>query len=140
MIPRLSQGLADLAGKLATAIAPETSSRFAMANTGMISMLLVALAQDAERAVASRMTDIADMKALFRAAPKCAGADARQAFCARTPDSLRLTDVDALHADGLRLMIALHGCAEEADPALDRQIWDFLLRHTERHRLDLPGL
>jgi hypothetical protein len=143
VIPRLSQGLADLAGKLATAIAPETGSRFAMANTGMISMLLMALAQDAERAIANRMADIDDMKALFDAAT--AGDDdpeparARTEFCARQPASLRVSDVDALHADGLRLLIDLHAWAEVHDADLDRRIWDFLLRHTERHRLDLAG-
>jgi hypothetical protein len=143
VIPRLSQGLADLAAKLATAIAPETNSRFAMASTGMISMLLMALAQDAERAVANRMTDIEEMKALFEAATAAGAtaeqASARAAFRARQPASLRLTDIDVLHAEGLRLLIDLHAWAEQHAPELDRQIWGFLLRHTERHRLDVAG-
>jgi hypothetical protein len=141
VIPRLSQGLADLATKLATAIAPETTSRFAMANTGMISMLLTALAQDAERAVANRMTDIEEMKALFgeSGAPAAEGADARADFGTRQPASLRVSDVDALHAEGLQLLIRLHEWAEANDEALNRQIWDFLVRHTERHRLDVGG-
>lgn len=140
MIPRLSQGLADLAAKLATAIAPETNSRFAMANTGMISMLLMALAQDADRAVANRMADIDDLKALFDSgAREAGGEDARAGFIARQPASLRISDIDALHADGLRLLIELHAWAEANDDDLNRQIWDFLLRHTERHRLDVGG-
>ncbi|MDZ7670127.1 MAG: hypothetical protein U5Q16_12140 [Gammaproteobacteria bacterium] len=142
MIPRLSQGLADLAGKLASGIAPETTSRFAMANTGMIAMLLGALAQEAERAVASRMTDISEMKDLFAALDADAGdpaqSQARREFLARQPASLALGDVEALHAEGLELLIALHAWAEDADADLNRKIWDFLLRHTERHRLD-PG-
>lgn len=142
MIPRLSQGLADLAGKLASGIAPETTSRFAMANTGMIAMLLGALAQEAERAVASRMTDISEMKDLFGAldadAADPAQAQARREFLARQPASLTLGDVETLHAEGLELLISLHAWAEDADADLNRRIWDFLLRHTERHRLD-PG-
>lgn len=139
MIPRLSQGLADLAGKLATGIAPDTASNFAMANTGMIAMLLAALAQDAERAVASRMTDIAEMKMLFQdaAAADAEGAEARRAFLTREPASLALSDVDALHAEGLALLIPLHAWAEGADAGLNGKIWDFLARHTERHRLDI---
>lgn len=144
MITRLPQGIADLAGKLATAIAPETSSRFAMANTGMIAVLLTALSQDAERAVDSRMTDIAEMKELFGSLhpgpSDTAQAEARATFCAREPMSLRLSDVEALHREGLRLLIALHAWAEESDPTLEMRIWDFLVRHTERHRLDLPGV
>lgn len=144
MITRLSQGLGDLAGKLATAIAPETTSAYAMANAGMIAMLLTALSQDAERAVASRMTDIEEMKSLFRTVePGPADpvqAAARAAFCAREPMSLKLSDVEALHREGMRLLIGLHAWAEESDEALNLRIWDFLVRHTERHRLDLPAV
>lgn len=142
MIPRLPQGIADLALKLATGIAPETGSRFAMANTTMIAMLLGAAATEAERAVAVRMTDIDEMQALFAGLTDEADAPAaaaRQAFRQRTPVSLHLSDVDALHAEGLKLLISLHAWAEAHDPALDRQIWDFLGRHTDRHRIDLPG-
>lgn len=142
MIPRLPQGIADLAVKLATSVAPQTTSRFAMANTGMIAMLLGAAATEAERAVAVRMTDIDELKALFAALPAAAdpeSAAGRAAFQNRAPQSLRLSDVDALHAEGLRLVIALHAWAEANDAALDRLIWDFLGRHTERHRIDLPA-
>lgn len=137
MIPRPAQGLRDLAAKLATAIAPETSSRFAMASSGMIAMLLNALSQEAERAVDSRMQDIEDIRTLLAAGDAAPGDAERAAFRTRTPASLRLTDVDAVHGDGMRLLIALHGWAEDNDPALNRQIWDFLVRHTERHRLDM---
>ncbi|MEQ8859678.1 MAG: hypothetical protein RIC56_13620 [Pseudomonadales bacterium] len=139
MIPRLAQGLADLAAKLAGSIAPETSSRYAMANSGMIAMLLGALALESERAVATRMTDIDEMQALFgacRADADPVGRPARDAFRERAPASLRLSDVDALHAEGLHLLIDLHAWAEAHDDVLNRQIWDFLLTHTERHRLD----
>lgn len=142
MIPRLSQGLADLAGKLATAIAPDTASSYAMANSGMIAMLLAALSVESERAVATRMADVEELKALFEASGRDAdppGQGDRAAFLAREPASLRLSDVDRLHAEGLRLLIDLHAWAEVHDPALDRQIWDFLAAHTERHRLDAPG-
>ena len=141
MITRLPQGLAVLAGKLVMSIAPETASRFATANTGMIAMLLTAMAQDAERAVDARMTDIEEMKALFSSLADApadpAQADARAAFCTRHPASLKLSDVDALHRDGMTLLIDLHAWAEEHDDALSLGIWDFLVRHTERHRLDL---
>lgn len=147
MIPRPGQGLADLAMKLGTAIAPETTSRFAAANSGLIAMLLGALAQDTERAIDARMTDIQELKRIFDDACKDAPEDAdtaasppnlaaMAAFRERQPVSLRLTDVDAVHGAGLELLIELHAWAEAHDAALDTQIWDFLLRHTERHRLE----
>ena len=139
MIPRISQALADLAAKLAGDIAPETSSRFAFAGTSMIAMLLGALSRDAERAVANRMADVDAIKRLFEglgaeADPQRAAA--REAFATRSPASLALADVDTLHADGMQLVIALHAWAEEHDPALDRALWQLLLDHTERNRLD----
>lgn len=142
MIPRLPQGVADLARKLATGIAPDTASRYAMANTAMIAMLLGAVAQESERAVAVRMTDVDEMRALFRGAREAAdaaNAAGRRLFCERAPASLRLSDVDALHAEGLRLVIDLHTWAEDHDAALDHAIWDFLAAHTERHRIDDAG-
>lgn len=144
MITRLPQGIADLAFKLATGIAPETSSRFAMANTGMIAMLLTAASREAERGVASRMTDIEEMKALFESVDAARSdpvqTSARADFCRRQPMSLKLSDVEALHREGLRLLIALHAWAEESDEALNLRIWDLLVRHTERHRIELPNL
>ena len=77
MIPQPGRVLTDLAVKLAMSIAPETTSSFAMANTGLISMLMLSLAQDSERAVANRMADIEEMKTLFRSndAQPAPGAD-----------------------------------------------------------------
>ncbi len=143
MIPQPSQALADLAVKLATGIAPETSSSYAMANTGLISMLLLAMAQDHDRAAANRMADIGDMQTLFRAAakrhPGAPGTVPREAFCNGAPAGLRISELDAFHAEGLAALIDLHAWAEAHDPALSLEIWDFLLRHTERNRFDLPG-
>jgi hypothetical protein len=142
MIPRLTQGLADLAGKLMRDIAPQAANRYAMADVGMIGMLLAAVAVDTERAVAVRMADIDDMKSLFMEAPGHADPahrPDRAAFLDRAPASLNLSDIDAMHADGLSLLIALHAWAEDAQDELEARIWEFLARHTERNRLDAQG-
>lgn len=142
MIPKLSQGLADLAGRLMHDIAPQAANRYAMADLGMVGMLLGALALDAERAAAVRMTDIDEMKALFAAAGNDADpprAAARRRFRSEAPESLRLSDIDALHGSGLALLIELHAWAEVENARLDGQIWEFLARHTERHRLEPPA-
>lgn len=140
MIPQPSRALADLAGKLMNDIAPETSSTYAAANTGLIAMLLGALAQDTERAVASRMEDIDEIQRLFTTLGRDCdtdNAEARTRYVGRQPASLRLGDVDTLHRDGMALLIGAHAWAEEHDPDLDRSIWRLLHRHTERNRLDL---
>jgi hypothetical protein len=143
VIPQPAQALADLAVKLATGIAPETTSSYAMANTGLISMLLLALSQDHDRAAANRMADIGDMQTLFRDVarmhPSAPGAAARDAFCNGAPAGLRISELDAFHAEGLAALIDLHAWAEVHDAELSLEIWDFLEQHTERNRFDLPG-
>jgi len=143
VIPRPAKALADLAVKLAQSIAPETSSAYAMANTGLISMLLLAMAQDHDRAAANRMADIKDMQRLFGNAaathPDVPGAAARSAFCDGAPRGLRISELDAFHAEGLAALIDLHAWADTHDRVLALAIWDFLLAHTERNRFDLPG-
>jgi hypothetical protein len=141
MIPKPGAALADLAVKLATGIAPETTSAYAMANTGLISALLLAMAQDSERAAANRVADIEDMKALFARASSlnAPGAAAREAFQQGAPAGLRISALDAFHAQGFAALIDLHAWAEVHDPALSLSIWNFLRTHAERNRFDVPG-
>lgn len=143
MIPQPARALADLAVKLAQSIAPETRSPYAMANTGLISMLMLAMAQDSDRAAANRVADIEDMKTLFARAerdhPDAPGAAARARFLAASPPGLRISELDPYHAQGMAALIDLHAWAEVHAPALSLAIWDFLVAHTERNRFDLPG-
>jgi len=137
VIPRGSRALGDLAMKLAMSIAPETSSTFAAANTVLVSSLMQCLALDYDRAAEVRMQDIRDMRALFRDAASGAPREITNrmpAFLDAEPASLRISDIDALHAQGLELLIAVHEHAEASgDTALDHRIWEFLERHADRH-------
>lgn len=136
MIPDPGKALVDLAGNVA-ALAPELTSGYAIANAGMISMLLAALAADADRAVANRMQDVSDIRALFATVGERApGADARREFAASEPPSFRLSDVSAWHAAGMALLVELHAWAEGTDADLDAAIWEFLCAHAERNRLE----
>jgi hypothetical protein len=143
MIPHPGAALTDLAVKLVQSIGPETRSAYATANTGLISMLLLAMAQDHDRAAANRIADIEDLQALFaRAAaahPDAPDSQVRAAFCAGAPAGLRISELDPYHAEGMAALIDLHAWAELHDSALNRAIWDFLRTHTERNRFDLPG-
>ncbi len=144
MIPAGGRSLADLAMKLAADIAPAAATEYAGVNAGLMAMLLLALAQEHERAAAVRMADIDAIKVLFRQAesahPDAPGAGKRASFCEREPKSLLLSDLDRFHAEGLAALIELHAWCEGEDSALDRAIWDFLVEHTERHKFELPAL
>jgi len=108
----------------------------------MMADLMQVLAVQMESAVANRHDDLEALRALFRrqSAAAAPGAEARQQFCEQRPLSLRLSDLDALHGEGLRLLIALHRWAEAEDQELDRAIWQFLHDHAARNRLQVSSL
>ena len=144
MIPRGSQALGDIAMKLAFAIAPEASSAFAAANTGYVALLLQCIAQDYDRAADVRLTDIREMKALLAELAAHAPRDVASgihAFQGEEPASMRIHDLDALHAKGLDLVIRVHAHVERTgDGAADRRIWAFLTRFADRHAFQLPAI
>lgn len=137
MIPNGKSSLEHLAMKLMTSVAPQTTSTYTAANTGLIAMLLQCLAQDYDRAAEARLTDIDEIKALLAFVP--AGVDSDLAarielFRAARPASFRVTDVTALHAEALSLLTRVHEHAENAQlKSLDEQIWHFLERMADRH-------
>lgn len=137
MIPKPAKALIDLAMKLSTGVLPEVGSPYAAANAGMTAMLLIMLSQDSERAIANRMTDIAELKALFGKARAFPDQDAFEAFASAEPDSLLLADVETLHAEGMKLLIDLHAWAESHDDGVNEEVWAFLARHAERNRFDI---
>ncbi|MGE0622861.1 MAG: hypothetical protein AB7I04_15535 [Pseudomonadales bacterium] len=136
MIPRPHQALVDLAGRIGGRILPELTDPYAIADTGMVTMLLGMLAKELESGVARRLEDGQELATLFADANHAPGAEARAAFAASRPASLTLTDVNAWLDSGLELVIELQAWAEREDPTLLDAIWAWLARHTERHRFD----
>ena len=138
MIPEPSQTLADLAQRIATHILPELSSEFAQADAGMILSMLLTLSQDYERAIDARMQDISEMRDLFATLPEQYPDTRRcQDYIDQAPSSLHLPDVNALHGEGLRLLIDVHAWAERHDDSTNAAVWALLRRHSERHKFDL---
>lgn len=125
MIRDLSENLAFLAQRLATEVAPQAANNYAAANSMMIAGLLGTLAQESERAIDTRMTDIAEIRELL-------GEHAR---FADAPESLHLQHVNALHAEAQQALIARHAWAEDNDPELCNAIWTLLRRQVQRHQL-----
>lgn len=147
MIPVPGKALTDLAIRIATHLVPNTQSTFAQADGQLITALLLSMAQDFERAVYNRMADIDEIKGICRTLSTLDKSDLTQlsvlseavAFQAKTPASLMLADVTALHAEGFELLIAIHAWAEQYHAELDLQIWRLLRRHSERNKFEIPG-
>ncbi len=133
MIPEPGRALTDLAMRLLLTIAPQTSNTFAAADSSLVGQLMLTMAQEFERAIATRMQDIDELRDLFASAAPNAE---RDAFQSAAPASLHLRDVNRLHDEGMRLLIELHTDIELSDPALNGRIWNFLRAHSERHKFD----
>jgi hypothetical protein len=137
VIPQPDRALFDLATRVATSLTPAVSTVYGMADAGMISMLMMALAKEAGSGVERRAADGRELAALFASAEHAPDAEARADFAAGKPASLTHADVSAWLDEGLALLIDLHAWAEQEDAELDARIWDFLYRHTERHKLEI---
>lgn len=133
MIPAPGRALNDLAMRLLLTIAPQTANTFAAADSMLVGQLMLTLSQEFERAVATRMQDIDELRELFSQAPTDAS---RSRFATNTPASLHLQDVNALHDEGMRLLIELQTEVELTDPDLNLRIWLFLRAHSERHKFN----
>ncbi|MEE4282136.1 MAG: hypothetical protein V2I41_09330 [Pseudomonadales bacterium] len=143
MIHQPGTQLRDLAVRIATHVLPDMASAYGQADAGLISGLLMALAQDFERAAFNRMTDIEEIRQLFKVAldssQNVPAKQAMEAFTEAAPASLHLRDLDQLHARGFELLIELHTWAETNDVQLNHAIWSLLRRHSERNKFEVGG-
>ena len=136
MIPDPPQALDDVAEALGRLL-PELATTYAMADAGMILMLLKALSLELERGVANRLADLDELEVLFAAAEHAPGHQDRADALRQRPGALTLSAVRACHDGAMQALIDLHAWAEGADPELNLKIWDFLTRHTDRNSLDV---
>ncbi len=143
MIAKPGTQLRDLAVRIASHVLPDINSAYGQADAGLISGLLMTLAQDYERAVYNRMADIEEMQKLFGAVLERKAAyphaDTLAAVSEEKPQSLHLQDVDQCHAEYFQQLITLHAWAEQNSDELNQQIWLLLRRHSERNKFDVAG-
>ncbi len=133
MIPEPGRALTDLALRLLFNVAPQTTNTFAAADAGLVGQLVMTLGQEFERAVATRMQDIDELKALLKDASPT---PERTRYLAQIPASLHLKDVNVVHDAGMRLISALHAEVETTNDVSNRRIWSFLRAHSERHKFE----
>ncbi len=143
MINQPGAQLRDLAIRIATHVLPDMNTAYGQADAGLISGLLMALAQDFERAAFNRMADIEEIQQIFHVAkvsnPDLPDKQEMEAFSNKAPASLHLQDLDQLHARGFDLLIGLHAWAEVNSPELNQAIWSLLRRHSERNKFEVAG-
>lgn len=136
MTPTISELLLGNFVCLTQPIPPEAMGDFMAARMGVVGMISLLAAQDAEKGIAARVWENAAIRAVLT---KAAG---RYGPAPDLPDGeLTFTALDAVNAQLRRALIALHEAVEAAkDRVLDREILDLYGQMAQARRLDLPAL
>jgi hypothetical protein len=141
--PSLPDILMGYAVALVTPLPPEASGDYAAGRMGILGMLAVLAAQEAERGIAARLWENAALRALFS---KVAGAyddelaGRLSAAAAGEDGDFSWTALDLANAALRRLLIALHEAVEaRRDSGRDREILTLYRRMAHERRLELPS-
>ncbi len=127
MTPALPDLMTGVVIALSTPSPPESSGEFMVGKIGMLSMLLMLCAQEAERGVAARVWENAAM---------------RRQLCDlhAADDDLSWTALDATNAKLRKRLTAAHAAAEErGDAEADREFLDLYVKMAAIRRLDIPA-
>jgi hypothetical protein len=131
MTPSLPDIMLGNVVALTAPMPPEASGDYLLGRLGLVAMMSVLAAQEAERGVDARVWENSAIRAIL----------ARAAFLVDCPPAADLTwsALDRENARLRRALIAAHIAAEEAsDAALDRAILQLYREMADRRRLNLP--
>ena len=130
MTPSLPDIMLGHVVALGTPMPPEASGDYLAGRFGLLAMLSILAAQEAERGIDARVWENQAIRAIL----------ARTGAAAREPaGDLAWSTLDRENAELRRALIALHVAAEEAgDSALDQEILQLYREMAARRRLDLP--
>ncbi|HZL00378.1 MAG TPA: hypothetical protein VFC47_10800 [Caulobacteraceae bacterium] len=140
MTPSLPDILRGHLVVLGTPPPPEASGEFMAGRLGILGLLSVLAAQEAERGCAARVAENAAIRALLARAARFDDAlDGRLARAAAgVDDDLSWTALDLANADLRRQLIGLHEAVEaRGDAALDDAILALYVEMARLRRLDL---
>ncbi len=124
---------------------PESIGDFMAGTVGVVALLAILTAQEAESDAATRVAENAAIRDLFVAVLKDARSDLpnrlRQSLAAAPlDDDLRLTALDTINDALRRTLIDLHEFADlTGDVALQSRILNLLRDAARARRIDLPG-
>lgn len=133
---------------LVTEIAPAVQPAYRQATVTIHAMMLAAIREEMDRAVARRVEENRALRALFaEAAPRVRDAELRERLAGTAADtdaSLRVPDLDAANLALRALLIELHAHVEalagEDARRLEAAIWRELAASTERRKLSIAPL
>jgi|TARA_B100001964_G_scaffold244698_1_gene327329 hypothetical protein len=140
MIPNTDSALRMLSQRLMMQLLPDIKSEYNLSDGMLLSMLMMAVADEVATGIDTRMKDIAEMKGLLE---QGRGYHDAGNLISAEPDSFSLKDVNQLHDDLTRHLIELHARVETAGTSEASQlvgdIWSYLEACTARHAITSLG-
>ncbi len=131
MTPSLPDIMMGNVAALSAPMPPEASGDYLVGRLGLVAMMSLLAAQEAERGIDARVWENGAIRALL--ARTASSTDCKPAA------DLTWSALDRENAALRRALIAAHIAAEQdADAALDRDILQLYKEMSERRRLDLP--
>ena len=144
MTPTLPDLLTGLTINLSAPQPAEAQGDYMAGRLGLLAMISVLAAQEAERGAAARLWENTAMRALFARSADEAGGDLAQELRAASSETdldFTWSALDRANAGLRRLLIALHVEVEgRGDTARDREILSLYADMAQCRRLDLPGV
>lgn len=134
MIPHVQNAIKTISNKILGGVLPQIGSSYVMSDTAMMSMLLQALADEAEFGVSKRLADIATMEQILNHARELGLSI--QTVQGKL-DSYELSKINVHHDVLTSALIELHEQTEsKGDYAeLNKSIWQYLVETHKRHAL-----
>jgi NAD(P)-dependent dehydrogenase (short-subunit alcohol dehydrogenase family) len=131
MTPSLPDVMMGHVAALSAPMPPEASGDYLVGRLGLVAMMSILAAQEAERGIDTRVWENGAIRTLLTRA-------ASPANCSPAAD-LTWSALDRENAALRRALITVHIAAEEAgDAVLDRDILQLYKEMSDRRRLDLP--
>ena len=135
MIPHADGALRMLSQRLMTQLLPDLKSLYSLSDGALIGLLINAIAAETAEGIQRRLDDIGEMKIIFAAGEALLSSRDKQDINTEL-SSYRLADVNDHHDALTRILVSLHQKTEDNDnETLNRAIWAYLRRHSQRHKI-----
>lgn len=148
MIPYPSSALSMLSDRLMNHLLGDLQSAYYMSDGMLVGVLMNALAEELESGVEKRIQDIREMQTILADAGQKLDSDELPAdidkLSQATPADMTLASVNDLHDSITKALIDLHATVEAqtgegAAAEVNKEIWGYLQRYTERHQIMMAG-
>lgn len=143
MNPEVNEVMGILAGKLSADVAPEIADEYIQKDVQLMSILLMAMAEEYDRAAEIRLRENEDFRVIFKEAAEHIQDEALRRRLseagAQEEASLRVSDLNASNKRLRALLVELHPIVEDSGEdwarGLNQKVWKAIRASAERRAI-----